>query len=72
MERWRKQRPALPPDLWIETIPYKGTREYVARVLAFSLIYDSRLNGDAALLGQRLLPAQGAGTTRRSVACAMP
>ncbi len=37
----------MDPDFWIETISYKETREYVARVLAFSVIYDWRLNGDA-------------------------
>ncbi|KAF1014804.1 MAG: Soluble lytic murein transglycosylase [Stenotrophomonas maltophilia] len=53
--RWLGQRPAFDPDLWIETISYKETREYVARVLAFSVIYDWRLNGDALPLGDRLL-----------------
>ncbi|MBN7832100.1 lytic murein transglycosylase, partial [Stenotrophomonas maltophilia] len=43
------------PDLWIETISYKETREYVARVLAFSVIYDWRLNGDALPLSDRLM-----------------
>ena len=53
--RWLSQRPDFDPDIWIETISYKETREYVARILAFSVIYDWRLNGDAAALGQRML-----------------
>jgi soluble lytic murein transglycosylase len=53
--RWRSQRPALPADLWIETIPYRETRDYVARVLAFSVLYDWRLRGDALPLSDRLL-----------------
>jgi soluble lytic murein transglycosylase len=44
----------MDPDFWIETISYKETREYVARVLAFSVIYDWRLNGKAATLSDRL------------------
>jgi len=48
MLRWQSQRPGMDPDFWIETISYKETREYVARVLAFSTIYDWRLNGNAA------------------------
>ena len=54
LERWQTQRPDMDPDFWIETISYKETREYVARVLAFSVIYDWRLNGDAAILSDRL------------------
>jgi soluble lytic murein transglycosylase len=49
------QRPGLDPDFFIESIPYKETREYVARVLAFSVVYDWRLNGDAAPLSDRLV-----------------
>jgi soluble lytic murein transglycosylase len=52
--RWQAQRPGLDPDIWIETISFKETREYVARVLAFSVIYDWRLNGDALPLSERM------------------
>jgi soluble lytic murein transglycosylase len=52
--RWIGARDALEPDFFIETIPYKETREYVARVLAFSVIYDWRLHGDAQTLASRL------------------
>lgn len=54
LARWQTQRPGMDPDFWIETISYKETREYVARVLAFSVIYDWRLNGDAATVSDRL------------------
>lgn len=54
LQRWRTQRPGMDPDFWIETISYKETRDYVARVLAFSVIYDWRLNGDALRLSDRL------------------
>ena len=53
--RWQSQRPSMDPDFWIETISYKETREYVARVLAFSVIYDWRLNGDALPLSDRMI-----------------
>lgn len=54
LARWQSQRPGMDPDFWIETISYKETREYVARVLAFSVIYDWRLNGDALPLSDRM------------------
>lgn len=53
--RWQSQRPHFDPDFWIETISYRETREYVARVLAFSAIYDWRLNGDALPVTDRML-----------------
>lgn len=52
--RWQSQRPAMDPDFWIETVSYKETREYIARVLAFSVIYDWRLNGDALPVTDRM------------------
>ncbi len=67
VQRWLAARPALPPDLWVETIPYRETREYVARVLAFATLYDWRLGGDAAAVSGRM----GLGAaTRRAVVCA--
>jgi soluble lytic murein transglycosylase len=54
MSRWVSQRPDLEADFWIETINYKETRDYVARVLSFSTVYDWRLNGDALRLSDRL------------------
>ena len=52
--RWLAQRGDFDPDIWIETISYKETRDYVARVLAFSVIYDWRLNGKAVPLADRM------------------
>ena len=55
INRWSADRAHLDPDFFIETIPYKETRDYVSRVLAFSVIYDWRLNGTAAPLSARML-----------------
>jgi soluble lytic murein transglycosylase len=54
VQRWLTERESLPADVFIETIPYRETREYVARVLAFSVIYDWRLNGNARPRSARL------------------
>jgi soluble lytic murein transglycosylase len=54
LQRWQSQRPGMDPDFWIETISYKETRDYVARVLAFSTVYDWRLNGTALPLDARM------------------
>ena len=55
LQRWQSQRPTMDPDFWIETISYGETRDYVARVLAFSTIYDWRLNGNALPLSARMV-----------------
>jgi soluble lytic murein transglycosylase len=73
--RWIDARDSLEPDFFIETIPYKETREYVARVLAFSVIYDWRLHGTAQPLASRLPRIGQAYTppsdeaTRKAVVC---
>lgn len=36
--------PSLPLDVWIETIPFRETRNYVQNVLMFTSIYARRLN----------------------------
>ncbi|PJK05268.1 lytic murein transglycosylase [Lysobacteraceae bacterium NML71-0210] len=52
--RWQQQRPDFDADFWIETISYRETREYVPRVLAFSVIYDWRMRGDALRISERI------------------
>lgn len=54
VNRWLAARPALDPDFWIETVPYKETREYIPRVLAFSVIYDWRLQQPVVPISRRL------------------
>ena len=54
LQRWKSQRPGMDPDFWIETISYKETRDYVARVLAFTVLYDWRLNGTSLRVSDRM------------------
>lgn len=43
VKRWLKFDNILASDIWIETIPYKETRGYVAAVLTYAMIYQQRL-----------------------------
>ena len=78
VDQWLGARGTLDPDLFVASIPYKETREYVARVMAFAVIYDWRLNGNALPIGSRMtrigstysLPSAGA--VRKPVSCAAP
>lgn len=56
VDQWLEARSALPPDMFVATIPYKETREYVARVMSFAVIYDWRQHGNAVTLSQRMTP----------------
>lgn len=64
--RWQEDRPGMAPDFWIETITYGETRDYVARVFAFSTIYDWRLSGNALPLAARMT---GDTAPRKSFTC---
>jgi soluble lytic murein transglycosylase len=75
VDQWLDQRGSLPPDLFVATIPYHETRDYVARVMAFAVIYDWRLSGKAVPLASRM-PALGqpyslpdVHTPRKEVTC---
>lgn len=70
--RWQSQRPPSEVDLWIETIPYWETRDYVVRVMAFSVIYDWRLGQDAYPLSQRLQAQPDRRVARAPFACPSP
>jgi soluble lytic murein transglycosylase len=43
VERWLPTPDPLPADIWIETIPYAETRQYVAAIFAYAAIYQRRL-----------------------------
>lgn len=70
--RWQQARGNFDSDFWIETVSYKETRDYIARVLAFSVIYDWRLYGKAVPLSARLRGATVADSERRSFRCPQP
>lgn len=61
VRRWLNERGHLPLDIWIETIPYDETRRYVQNVLAFTVIYGSRLDSTGSV--QMLSPREMASLT---------
>ena len=57
VERWRHPPgEGVPVDIWVDTIPYKETREYVQAVLFYNVVFQYLL-GDT---GQLLTPAERA------------
>ena len=49
----------MPSDLWIESVPFHETRNYVKRVFAYTAIYEQRLGQEPTRLRQRLAPVPG-------------
>lgn len=56
-ERWQTKQPALANDIWIETLSFHETRDYIPRVLAFATIYEWQLQRDPTLLANSVLGA---------------
>lgn len=50
VDRWIKGKAGMPTDVWIETIPFRETRNYVKNVLAFTYVYNQLLQTPAILL----------------------
>ncbi|WP_076417389.1 transglycosylase SLT domain-containing protein [Colwellia sp. UCD-KL20] len=43
VKKWAKEAKGMPIDMWIETIPFKETREYVKSVMAYQQIYQHKI-----------------------------
>lgn len=67
VKRWIGE-PLPPWDLWVETVPYKETREYIARVLAFAVLYDWRIDGSPTRLSA-MIPGLGIKADPVPIAC---
>jgi soluble lytic murein transglycosylase len=52
VKSWLKNSKPLPADIWIETIPFKETREYVKSVLAYQQIYQQKVGSKESLFDQ--------------------
>jgi soluble lytic murein transglycosylase len=54
VDRWMNKRQTNDPAIWVETLPYYETRDYIPRVLAFSTIYDWRLERPVSRISSRM------------------
>lgn len=51
---WLPAEEQMAPDRWIENVPFHETRNYLKRVLAYSAIYDERMQQPVTPLRQRM------------------
>jgi soluble lytic murein transglycosylase len=56
VDRWISDGYTGDPAVWIDTLPYFETRDYIPRVLAFSTIYEWRFGQGMKRISQRMLP----------------
>ena len=63
VRRWLPEAGNVAADVWIETVPFSETRDYLKRVLTYTVIYEQRLGKDPVPLLQRMRPVPGTGTT---------
>ena len=47
--RWLPRENTMPADLWVETVPFRETRNYVQAVLAYSTVFDRSLGRDTLM-----------------------
>ncbi|MFQ5995549.1 MAG: transglycosylase SLT domain-containing protein [Acidiferrobacterales bacterium] len=53
---WLPQAAVIEADIWVETIPYNETRHYVKNVMAYTAVYDHRLQRPPVRLCRRMPP----------------
>ena len=56
VKKWLPSNEPMDAIRWIESIPYKETREYVINVLAYNIIYQHRMELDDKTLLSQLMP----------------
>lgn len=56
VEQWRPKDGWLDADIWVETIPFAETRQYIQRTLTHLVIYEDRLGLDPQPLSERMPP----------------
>ncbi|MFO7592442.1 MAG: transglycosylase SLT domain-containing protein [Pseudomonadota bacterium] len=54
VEKWKPKEGGIDADIWIDTMPFHETRQYVRRVMAYAVFYDQRLERPVVRLSQRM------------------
>ena len=56
---WLPKTGHIPADVWVESVPFNETRDYLKRVLTYTVIYEQRLGQRPVPLLERMLPIPG-------------
>ncbi len=69
IRKWTPRKGEVDADIWVDTIPFDETREYVRLVMAYSVFYDQRLDRPVKRLSERMLPVSKKSTVSRCHHC---
>ena len=56
VKRWLPQDNNMSADVWVDTIPFNETRKYVRRVMAYSTVYEWKMEKKTTRLKTRMPP----------------
>jgi soluble lytic murein transglycosylase len=56
VRQWLPEEGIIPADIWIESVPFNETRNYLKRVMTYTVIYEQRLGKRPVPLLERMLP----------------
>ncbi len=56
VKRWLPENRNMSADVWVDTIPFNETRKYVRRVMAYSTVYEWKMEQKATRLQTRMPP----------------
>jgi len=59
VKSWLPEEGSIPADLWVELVPFEETRDYLQRVMTYTVIYEQRLGMSPQTLLERMLPIHG-------------
>jgi len=59
VSQWLPKDGILPADVWVESVPFDETRDYLKRVLTYTVIYEQRLGKRPVPLLERMIPIPG-------------
>jgi len=65
VDKWLPKAGCQRPDIWAERVPFTETRNYLSRVMAYSVIYDWRLTDRAGRVSQRMRNIGVGGKSRK-------
>ena len=59
VNQWLPKEGSLPADIWVERVPFHETRDYLQRVMTYTVIYEQRLGKRPSSMLERMLPIPG-------------
>ncbi len=66
VKRWLPESVSLPADIWVDTIPFTETRNYVKNVHAYIAVYNYRQGITPVMISQQMKPVGPAVTAQKA------